>query len=82
LRATVAKIDALCAAGLSLDDACKQADATPRSYRRWAEILSFSRTEPEDTGGDGIAAPCGEFDLPRRVRVGPHPAGSRVGDEP
>jgi CRP-like cAMP-binding protein len=56
LRATVAKIDDLCAAGHSLEDACKEAEATPRSYRRWKELLAFSRTDEFEVRMASIAS--------------------------
>ena len=56
LRATVAKIEALCADGHSLEDACKSLDATPRSYRRWTEILAYSRTDEHEVGRDTIGS--------------------------
>jgi len=56
LRATVAKIDALCAEGLSLETACKNADATPRSYRRWKELLAFSRADEVEVRLESFAS--------------------------
>lgn len=56
LRATVAKIDALCAEGHRLEEACRRMDATPRSYRRWTEILAFSRSEDHGVHCDSIVS--------------------------
>jgi CRP-like cAMP-binding protein len=56
LRAMVAKIDALYADGHTLEEACKSADATPRSYRRWTEILAYSRTEEPEVRSASIAS--------------------------
>ena len=56
LRATVAKIDALCADGSTLEDACKRVDATPRSYRRWTEVLSFCGERTDERGRETIAS--------------------------
>jgi hypothetical protein len=55
LRATVAKIDALRADGATLDEACRQLDTSPRSYRRWTELLAFSRTAEVEVGAESIA---------------------------
>ncbi len=56
LRTTVAKIEALCADGHSLEDACKSLDATPRSFRRWTEILAYSRTDENEVRHDTIGS--------------------------
>ena len=56
LRATVAKIDNLCAAGHSLESACNETEATPRSYRRWKELLAFSRTDECEARTESIAS--------------------------
>jgi hypothetical protein len=56
LRATVAKIDDLCAAGQSLENACQEAEATPRSYRRWKELLAFSRTDEVEACPESIGS--------------------------
>ncbi len=56
LRAMVAKIDALCAEGHGLDEACRSVDATPRSYRRWTEILAFSRSADREVHSDSIVS--------------------------
>jgi CRP-like cAMP-binding protein len=56
LRATVTKIDGLCADGHSLENACKQVEATPRSYRRWKELLAFSRLDDLAARFDNIAS--------------------------
>lgn len=56
LRATVAKIDGFCAEGQSLENACPQAEATPRSYRRWKELLAFSRSDDFEVRLESIAS--------------------------
>lgn len=56
MRATVAKIDGLCTEGYSLENACAEADATPRSYRRWKELVAFSRTDDVDVRLESIAS--------------------------
>lgn len=56
LRATVAKIDDLCAAGRTLEDACRDAETTPRSYRRWKELLAFSRVDEPLVRSESIAS--------------------------
>lgn len=45
LRATVTKIDEACALGRSLESVCDEVGVATRSYRRWKELLAFSRTD-------------------------------------
>ena len=56
LRATIAEIDALCAGGCSLDGACRQLGVTARSYRRWSELLAYSKVEETDFRAASIAS--------------------------
>jgi CRP-like cAMP-binding protein len=56
LRATVARIDDLCAAGRSLEDACREVETAPRSYRRWKELLAFSRMDEPEVRSESIVS--------------------------
>ena len=54
LRATVTKIDEACALGHSLESVCRDVGVTTRSYRRWKELLAFSRIDDVDARAESI----------------------------
>ena len=50
IRSKLTHIDAMVALGCTLDEACGIVDVTARTYRRWKEVVEFSRvSEPEFT---------------------------------
>jgi CRP-like cAMP-binding protein len=56
LRATVEKIDEACALGQSLESVCNEIGVMPRSYRRWKELIAFSRTEDVVISSQSLAS--------------------------
>jgi CRP-like cAMP-binding protein len=50
IRSKLTHIEAMVALGCTLDEACGIVDVTARTYRRWKEVIEFSRvSEPEFT---------------------------------
>jgi len=50
IRSKLVHIEAMVALGCTLDEACGIVDVTARTYRRWKEVVEFSRVpEPEFT---------------------------------
>jgi hypothetical protein len=48
IRSKLTHVDAMVALGCTLDEACGIIDVTARTYRRWKEVVEFSRQpEPE-----------------------------------
>ena len=82
IRSKLAQIAALTAEGLPLADACRKFDITVRSYRRWTEIVEFTRTEnAPDVRQESLSAILPEVDAELgRMKVGAGEVLFRLGE--
>jgi CRP-like cAMP-binding protein len=48
IRAKLSQIDGLVAYGCTLEEACGCLDVTARTYRRWREVVEFSRVDADE----------------------------------